>query len=183
MKKAMFVAVAACLIFAACGNNGGNNVGNTKGDNDNKEVEEPKIEVVIPDNFTEYDCSGFTISYPNDLEFTWDGDEMVNLSNDDGSVFIDATYSDWGSREIKLKETVKNFIGLLENQGWKADGEPEVKGCVATALLKNDEEINNFFIISNGKDHTVSGSVKYDKEMADEYDALVKPIIYSIKVK
>lgn len=183
MKKAMFLAVAACLIFAACGNNSGNNGGNTKENNDNKEVEEPKVEVVIPDNFTEYDCSGFTINYPNDLEVTWDGDEMVNLSNDDGSVFIDATYSEWGSREIQLKKTVKDFIGLLENQGWEAVGEPEVKGCVGTALLKNDEGMNNFFIVSNGKDHTVSGSVKYDKELAEVYDAYVKPIIYSIKVK
>lgn len=176
MKKVMFAAVAACLLFAACGNNGGNPKGN-KGD------DEPKVEVVIPDNFTEYDCSGFTISYPNDLYTSWDGDEMVNLTNDDGSVFIDATFSSWGSREINLKETVKNFIGLLENQGWEAVGESEVKGNVGTALLKNDEEFNNFFIVSNGKDHTVSGSVKYDKEMAAEYDALVKPIIYSIKVK
>ena len=110
-------------------------------------------------------------------------DEMVNLTNDDGSVFIDATVSSWGSREIKLKETVKNFIGLLENQGWEAVGEPEVRGCVAKALLKNDDEFNNFFIISNGKDHTVSGSVKYDKEMASVYDDYVMPIIYSIKVK
>lgn len=176
----MFMAVAACLIFAACGNNGNNNGGNAE---ENKEAEEPKVEVVIPDNFTEYDCSGFTISYPNDLEVSWDGDEMVNLANDDGSVIIDATFSSWGSREIKLKETVKNFIGLLENQGWEAVGEPEVKGCAATALLKNDEEFNNFFIISNGKDHTVSGSVKYDKEMAAVYDAYITPIIYSIKVK
>ena len=179
MKKLMFMAVAACLIFAACGNNGGNNNGNK----DTKEVEEPKVEVAIPDNFIEYDCSGFTISYPNDLETTWDGDEMVNLSNDDGSVFIDATFSDWGSREIKLKETVKNFIGLLENQGWEAVGEPEVKGSVATALLQNDEEFNHFFIVSNGKDHTVSGSVKYDKEVAEAFEANVTPIIYSIKVK
>ena len=81
MKKAMFMAVAACLIFAACGNNGNNNGGNAE---ENKEAEEPKVEVVIPDNFTEYDCSGFTISYPNDLEVSWDGDEMVNLTNDDG---------------------------------------------------------------------------------------------------
>lgn len=175
----MFMAVAACLIFAACGNKGGN----TQGNKDNKEVDEPQVEVVIPDNFTEYDCSGFTISYPNDLEISWDGDEMVNLSNDDGSVFIDATFSSWGTREIKLKETVKNFIGLLENQGWEAVGEPDVKGYVAKALLKNDEEFNNFFIISNGNDHTVSGSVKYDQEMASVYDDYVMPIIYSIKVK
>ena len=86
MKKVLFMAVAACLIFAACGNNGGN----TKGD---KESNEPKVEVVIPDNFTEYDCSGFTISYPNELYTSWDGDEMVNLTNNDGSVFIDATFS------------------------------------------------------------------------------------------
>ena len=180
MKKVLFMAVTTCLFLAACGNNGSNNSGNTKG---NKEADEPKVEVVIPDNFTEYDCSGFTISYPNELYTSWDGDEMVNLTNNDGSVFIDATFSAWGSREIKLKETVKNFVGLLKNQGWEAVGEPEVKGRVATALLKNDEEFNNFFIISNGKDHTVSGSVKYDKEMAAVYDAYVTPIIYSIKVK
>jgi hypothetical protein len=180
MKKVLFMAVTTCLFLAACGNNGSNNSGNTKG---NKEADEPKVEVVIPDNFTEYDCSGFTISYPNDLEISWDGDEMVNLSNDDGSVFIDATFSSWGTREIKLKETVKNFIGLLENQGWEAVGKPEVKGYVAKALLKNDEEFNHFFIISNGKDHTVSGSVKYDQEMASVYDDYVMPIIYSIKVK
>ena len=179
MKKLMFLAVAACLLFAACGNNGNN----TKGNNDNKEVEEPKVEVVIPDNFIEYDCNGFTISYPNDLKTTWEGDEMVNLGNEDGSVFIEATFSSWGTREIKLKETVKSFIGLLENQGWEAVGEPEVKDCVGTALLKNDEGMNNFFIVSNGKDHTVSGSVKYDKKMASTYDAYVLPIIYSIKVK
>lgn len=179
MKKVMFLAVATCLIFAACGNNGGN----TKENNENKEAEEPKVEVVIPADFLQYDCSGLTISYPNDLHVTWDGDEMVNLSNEDGSVFIDATFTSWGDREIQLKETVKNFIGLFKNQGWEPVGEPEVKGCVATALLKNDEEINNFFIVSNGKDHTVSGSVKYNKEMASTYDAYVTPIIYSIKVK
>ena len=82
--------------------------------------------------------------------------------------------------------TVKAETADFENelpQGWEAVGEPEVKGCAATALLKNDEEFNNFFIISNGKDHTVSGSVKYDKEMAAVYDAYVTPIIYSIRVK
>ena len=87
----MFMAVAACLMmFAACGNNGGN----TKG---NDESNTKKVEVVIPDNFTQYDCSGLTISYPNDLHVSWDGDEMVNLKNDDGSVFIDATFSSWGT--------------------------------------------------------------------------------------
>ena len=183
MKKAMFVAVAACLIFAACGNNGGKNGVNTKGDNDNKEVEEPKVEVVIPDNFTEYDCSGFTINYPNDLEVTWDGDEMVNLSNDDGSVFIDATYSDWGTREINLKKSVNDFVSLFKNQGWEPIGDVAVNGNIGTCKLENSEEFNNFFIVSNGKDHTVSGSVKYDKELAEAFEAYVTPIIYSIKVK
>ena len=176
MKKVLFMAVAACLIFAACGNNGGN----TKGD---KESNEPIVEVVIPDNFTEYDCSGFTISYPNELYTSWDGDEMVNLTNNDGSVFIDATFSSFGTNKKQLKQGVKNFIGLLEHQGWKANGEPEVKGNVATVVLKNDEEINNFFIVSGEGNHSVSGSVKYDKDMAGLYDTYVQPIIYSIKVK
>ena len=174
MKKVMFLAVAACLMmFAACGNGEGNkNANNT-----------PKEEVVIPADFLQYDCSGLTISYPKDLEVTWDGDEMVNLSNDNGSVFIDATFSSWGVKKSQLKESVKNFVSLLENQGWKAAGDVVVNDYIGTCVLQNDSEINNFFIVSNDAGHSVSGSVKYDKELAGEYDALVKPIIYSIKVK
>ena len=174
MKKVLFLAVAACLIFAACGNKSGN----TKENND-----QPKVEVVIPDNFTEYDCSGFTISYPNDLKVTWDGDEMVNLSNDDGSVFIDASFSSWGTKKSQLMEGAKNFVSMFENLGWTPVGDPVVDGNIVTALLKGDGEINNFFIIAGDDSHSVSGSVKYDEELAGEYDALVKPIIYSIKVK
>lgn len=174
MKKVMFMAVAACLImFAACGNNGGS----TKEDNT------PKEEVAIPEDFLQYDCSGLTISYPKDLHVSWDGDEMVNLRNDDGSVFIDATFSSWGVKKSELNGSVKNFVSLLKNQGWEPTGDPVVKGYIATCVLQNESEINNFFIVSNEKDHSVSGSVKYDKELAAEYDALVKPIIYSIVVK
>ena len=115
MKKALFMAVAACLIFAACGNNGGN----TKG---NKEADEPQVEVVIPDNFVEYDCSGFTISYPDELYTSWDGDEMVNLTNNDGSVFIDATFSSFGTKKSQLKQMCESFVSLLKHQDWEPDG-------------------------------------------------------------
>ena len=173
MKKAMFVAVAACLMmFAACGNGGGTKEANTQ-----------KEEVVIPADFLQYDCSGLTISYPKDLHVTWDGDEMVNLSNDDGSVFIDATFSSWGTKKSQLKDGVKNFVSLFKNQGWEPVGDVVVNDYIGTAVLQNESEINNFFIVSSEEGHSVSGSVKYDKEMAAEYDALVKPIIYSIKVK
>lgn len=175
MKKVMFVAVAACLMmFAACGNNGGG----TKEANN-----KPKEEVKIPEDFLQYDCSGLTISYPKDLHVTWDGDEMVNLSNEDGSVFIDATFSSWGTKKNQLKEGVKNFVALLKNQGWDPVGDVVVDDNIGTCVLQNESEINNFFIVSSDAGHSVSGSVKYDKEMAGEYDALVKPIIYSIKVK
>ena len=174
MKKVMFVAVAACLmIFAACGKNGGG----TKEGNNKKE------EVKIPDNFKQYDCSGFTISYPNDLKTSWDGDEMVNLRNDDGSVFIDATFSSYGTKKSQLKEGCQNFVNLLKNQGWEPVGDPELNDNIVTCLLKNDKEFNHFFIVAGEDSHSVSGSVKYNKEKAAEYDALVKPIIYSIKVK
>ena len=170
----MFMAVAACLMmFAACGNNGGGT----------KEADNKKPEVVIPADFLQYDCSGLTISYPKDLHVTWDGDEMVNLSNEDGSVFIDATFSSWGTKKSQLKDGVKNFVSMFKNLGWEPVGDPKVIDNVATALLQNEDEFNHFFIIAGEDSHSVSGSVKYDKEMAGEYDALVEPIIYSIKVK
>lgn len=173
MKKVLFMAVAACLMmFAACGNSGGT-----------KSSDTPKENVVIPADFLSYDCSGLTISYPKDLEVTWDGDEMVNLSNDNGSVFIDATFSSWGVKKSQLKETAESFVSLLKNQDWVPEGDPVVTDNIVTCVLKNDSQINNFFIVSGEGSHSVSGSVKYDKEMAAEYDALVKPIIYSIKVK
>ena len=179
MKKVMFLAVAACLMmFAACGNNGGNN-----GDKENKESNTKKVEVVIPDNFKQYDCSGLTISYPDELHVSWDGDEMVNIKNDDGSVFIDATFSSWGTKKSQLKEGVKNFVSLFENQGYKAVSDVEVNGDVATVKLENEDEFQHFFIVSGEDSHSVSGSVKYDKELASTYEALVTPIIYSIKVK
>lgn len=176
MKKAMFVAVAACLIFAACGNNGGNKEnkesGNTK-----------KAEVVIPADFLQYDCSGLTISYPKDLHVTWDGDEMVNLANEDHSVFIDATFSSWGTKKSQLKDGVKNFVSLFKNQGWEPVGDVVIDDNIGTCVLQNETEIQHFFIVCGEDSHSVSGSVKYDKELAEAFEANVAPIIYSIKVK
>jgi hypothetical protein len=176
MKKVMFFAVAACLMmFAACGNGGG-----TK---DNKEANNTKKEVVIPADFLQYDCSGLTISYPNDLHVTWDGDEMVNLANEDHSVFIDATFSSWGTKKSQLKDGVKNFVSLFKNQGWEPIGDVVIDDNIGTCRLENEEEVNNFFIVCGEDSHSVSGSVKYDKEMAEAFEAYVTPIIYSIKVK
>ena len=106
MKKALFAAVATSLFFiAACGNNNGT----TAEGKENNESKEQKEAVKIPANFTQYDGPHFTMSYPNDMHSTFDSDETINYSNEDGSMKFDASFSASGTHKNQLKEAGENY--------------------------------------------------------------------------
>ena len=83
----------------------------------------------------------------------------------------------------ELKVASMNFVSLFKNQGWEPVGDVVIDDNIGTCVLQNETEIQHFFIVCGEDSHSVSGSVKYDKEMAEAFEANVAPIIYSIKVK
>lgn len=180
MKKALLVAVATSLFFfAACGNNNGTT---TEG-KENKESKEQKEEVKAPDNFTQYDGPHFTMSYPNGMHSTFNSDETINYSNEEGSLKFDASFSESGTHKNQLKEAGENYVYMKQQQGAEVISAPVVKDNTMTVRLLEKGEINNFFVVSGEGSHSVSGSVKYPEDKASAFDAYVAPIIASIKVK
>lgn len=180
MKKALLVAVATSLFFfAACGNNNGT----TAEGKENKESKEQKEEVKAPDNFTQYDGPHFTMSYPNDMHSTFNSDETINYSNEDGSLKFDASFSGGGTQKNQLKEAGDNYVYMKQQQGAEVISAPVVKDNTMTVRLLEKGKINNFFVVSGEGSHSVSGSVVYPEDKASVFDAYVAPIVASIKVK
>lgn len=180
MKKALFAAVATSLFFfAACGNNNGT----TAEGKENNESKEQKEAVKIPANFTQYDGPHFTMSYPNDMHSTFDSDETINYSNEDGSMKFDASFSASGTHKNQLKEAGENYVYMKQQQGAEVISDPVVKDNTMTVRLREKGMINNFFVVSGEGSHCVSGSVKYPEDKASVFDAYVASIVASIKVK
>ena len=175
----MFVAMAACLtIFAACGNNGGNK--NGKAEAEPQEVVE---QVQMPDNFVKYVADNFELMYPNDLEISWESEDLINLQSEDGDVFIDATFSEWGTRADELKSAAKNWVSLKETMGATTVEQPVVKGNVMTARFLEDGQIDGLFLVSGEGSHCVAGNLKVSQDKEDLFNKYFPALVASIVVK
>jgi hypothetical protein len=176
MKKFMFMAMAACLILAACGNGGTKN-----GSNDPEDVKEV---VEMPANFVKYEAENFSLMYPNDLEISWESDDLINLQSPDGDVFIDATFSEWGTSANQLKDAGKNWVSMKETMGATTVEQPVVKGNVMTARFIEDGDLDGLFIVSAEKgSHCVAGNLKMSPDKEDLFNKYFPAIVASIEVK
>lgn len=172
MKKIMVMSLAACLItFAACGG---------KGDNNTK-----KESVKIPESFVQYDNDHFTISYPGDMKVTYEASSgnSVNMRSSDNLTRLDASFSEGGTSVAQLAKAGEYYVSMMEGQGWQVVDKPVVKDNIMKLRLQKDGTYNNYYVVSGEGSHSVSGSLVYPEDKAEEYNAYVAPLINSIVVK
>ena len=171
--------MAACLILAACGNNGGTKTGSN--DPNPKEVKE---EVKMPENFIKYEADNFSLMYPNDLEISWESEDIVNLKSEDGNVFIDATFTEWGTRADELEKAAKNWVSMKETMGATTLEQPVVKDNVMTGRFLEDGMLDGLFIVSAKEgSHCVAGNLKMSQDQEDLFNKYFPALVASIVVK
>ena len=157
-----------------------------KGENANNDNKEEATNVAtneeIAKDFTKYDGEHMTFSYPEGMKETISTSSMMNAANDDGTVRLDATFNDGGTKADQLEGAGQAWVGMKKNEGFTPD-EPKVEGNVLTLRSVKDDMVDMFFLVVGEGTNNISGSLKFPKAAEEEYAPKFKAMLSTITFK
>ena len=127
-----------------------------------------------------FENKAFSIDYPASWEVTWDDDECLNLADANEDIKFDITFNERGPMKTQLKECVDNWVYMQESHGNKVDQKLVKDDYALVRSIETDEDdgeqtVMVWFIMISSEPQCFSGSIKSDREHANEaLDTLVK---------
>lgn len=173
MKKLFLLMMAiGAMTLVSCNSNGEKKSGETA-----SEQEEQTTEA----KGTTFEGANFTIIYPEILtKETFKNDKTINASSEDNLVKMDATFSDTPCKPEDFSKYASNLQVLKKE--YTAE-EPKIDGNFMTVKYVKGDEAETNFIAYLDETGGVAGSFKYPVDKANEVEALIMPMLKSIKKK
>lgn len=130
---------------------------------------------------TTFEGANFTMVYPEILtQEGYKSDKTINARNDDNSVKMDATF---GERPCKPEDFSKYADNLkVMNKDYTAE-DAKVDGNIFTMKFVKDDVAQTQFSVFIDEQAGVAGKMEYPVEKAAEVEALIMPMLKSIKKK
>ena len=130
---------------------------------------------------TTFEGANFSVIYPEMLtKETFKNDKTINASSEDNSVKMDATFSD---RPCKPEDFTKYAESLKVLKKEYTAEDPKIDGNFMTVKYVKGDEAETNFIAYLDETGGVAGSFKYPVAKAEEVEALIMPMLKSIKKK
>jgi len=174
MKKLFLLMMAVgAMTFVSCNGNAEKTSGSAAASGDKEEVAEVKGTV--------FEGASFTMTYPEILtKETFKSEGTINASDEEGTIKMDATFSDMPCKPEDFKTYAEGLIGL--NKESKAE-EPKIDGNIMTLKFVNGEDAETNYVVFLDEKGGVAGKFRYPVAKAGEVEPLIEPMLKSIKKK
>ena len=130
-----------------------------------------------------FEGANFTMVYPEVLtKEGYKSDKTINARNEDNSVKMDATFSDMPCKPEDFDKYYKNFTGMSMNSEYKWE-EAKINDNILTFKGVKGEEATTNFVVYLDENGGVAGKINYPVAKASEIEALIMPMLKSIKKK
>ena len=128
-----------------------------------------------------FEGANFTLEVPQMLtKEGFKNDKTINASSEDNSVKVDATFSDMPCKPEDFKKYADNLKVMKKEHTAE---EPKIDGNFMTVKYVKGEEAETDFVAYLDEKGGVAGSFKYPVAQAVEVEALIMPMLKSIKKK
>lgn len=128
-----------------------------------------------------FEGANFTMEVPELLSKEgFKNDKTINASNEDNSVKMDATFSDTPCKPEDFTKYADN-LKVMKKEYTAED--PKIDGNYMTVKYVKGEEAETDFVAFLDETGGVAGSFKYPVAKAAEVEALIMPMLKSIKKK
>ena len=132
---------------------------------------------------TPYEGAKFSMTIPEGLKVTSEGDIYMNAGDESGDVRIDATFSDYPCKPDQFETYCQGLTGLLTNQGAKSVDKPAIDGNIMIIKATYETYIEDNFVVYFDDKAGIAGKFKYPVDKAEQYKDMVKSIALSMKKK
>ena len=130
---------------------------------------------------TTFEGANFTMVYPELLtKEGYKSDKTINASNEDNSIKMDATFSQTPCKPEDFAKYADN-LKVMKKEYTAED--PKIDGNFMTVKYVKDEEAETDYVVFLDETGGVAGSFKYPVAKAAEVEALIMPMLKSIKKK
>lgn len=136
-----------------------------------------------PAKGTVFEGANFTMTYPEILtKEGYKSDKAINASSEDNAVKMDATFSDMPCKPEDFDKYYKNFTGMSMNSEYKWE-DAKIKDNILTFKGVKGEDATTNFVVFLDEKGGVAGKINYPVAKAEEIEALIEPMLKSIKKK
>ena len=172
MKKFFLMFAVACLMISCTGN--GNTSGNASANSNQEQAADVKGST--------FDGDHFTFTYPEGFKETYKSGDNVNVASEDDAVRIDATFSENPCKPEDFKKFYDGMVGMEMFKDYKWE-DAKIDGNIMTYKGVNGDNVENKYVVFLDEKGGIAGTVKYPAAMAEKAEALIMPMLQSMKKK
>jgi hypothetical protein len=175
MKKLflLMMAIGAMTLVSCTGN--GNTSGSAAASGDKEQAtEEVKGTVFEGDHFT--------FTYPEGFKETYKSGDNINAASADDQIKIDATFSENPCKPEDFKKFYDGMVGMEMFKDYKWE-DAKIDGNIMTYKGVNGDNVENKYVVFLDEKAGIAGTVKYPVAKAAEAEALIMPMLKSMKKK
>lgn len=174
MKKLFLLMMALGAMTLVSCNGNSNTSGNASASGDQEQAAEVKGTVFDGDNFT--------FTYPEGFKETYKSGNNINVASEDNKIRIDATFSDMPCKPEDFKKYYDNMTGMQMFKDYKWE-DPKIEDNIMLYKGVNGDNAESKYVVYLDEKGGVAGTVNYPVEMAEQAEALIMPMLKSMKKK
>ncbi len=128
-----------------------------------------------------FEGANFTMTIPEILSKEgYKSDKTINASSEDNTIKMDATFGETPCKPADFSKLVDN-LKVLHKEATAE--EPKIDGNIMTIKYVKGEDVENYYTVYIDDNAGVAGTFKYPVAKAEEVEALIMPMLKSIKKK
>ena len=124
----------------------------------------------------------FTFTYPEGFKETYKSGDNINVASEDDQIRIDATFSENPCKPEDFKKYYDGMVGMEMFKDYKWE-DAKIDGNIMTYKGVNGDNVENKYVVFLDEKGGIAGTVKYPAAMAEKAEALIMPMLQSMKKK